>query len=77
MLPQGPFVLIHGNNLYVSCERVFRPTLEGRPVIVLSNNDGCAIVRSNESKSQVIDFACDFENLTLRRPMAVTTACSP
>ncbi len=47
---QGPFALIDGNNFYVSCERVFRPVLEGRPVIVLSNNDGCAIARSNEAK---------------------------
>ena len=36
---EGPFALIDGNNFYVSCERVFRPALEGRPVIVLSNND--------------------------------------
>ena len=34
------------NNFYVSCERVFRPDLEGKPVIVLSNNDGCAVARS-------------------------------
>jgi DNA polymerase V len=45
------FALVDGNNFYVSCERVFRPTLEGVPVIVLSNNDGCAIARSNEAKS--------------------------
>lgn len=45
------FALIDGNNFYVSCERVFRPTLEGVPVIVLSNNDGCAIARSNEARS--------------------------
>lgn len=45
------FALVDGNNFYVSCERVFRPTLEGVPVIVLSNNDGCAIARSNEAKT--------------------------
>lgn len=45
------FALVDGNNFYVSCERVFRPTLEGAPVIVLSNNDGCAIARSNEAKA--------------------------
>ena len=39
------------NNFYVSCERVFLPSLEGRPVIVLSNNDGCAVARSNEAKA--------------------------
>ncbi len=38
------------NNFFVSCERAFRPDLEGRPVIVLSRNDGCAIARSNEAK---------------------------
>ncbi len=38
------------NNFYASCERVFAPSLEGRPVIVLSNNDGCVIARSNEAK---------------------------
>jgi DNA polymerase V len=44
------YALIDGNNFYVSCERVFRPSLQGRPVVVLSNNDGCAIARSNEAK---------------------------
>jgi DNA polymerase V len=44
------YALIDGNNFYVSCERVFQPRLERRPVIVLSNNDGCAISRSNEAK---------------------------
>ena len=43
--------LIDVNNFYVSCERVFNPKLEGKPVIVLSNNDGCAIARSNEGKA--------------------------
>ena len=44
------FALADCNNFFVSCERVFRPDLEGRPVVVLSNNDGCAIARSNEAK---------------------------
>lgn len=43
--------LVDGNNFFVSCERVFRPDLEGRPVVVLSNNDGCVVARSNEAKS--------------------------
>ncbi|AIL13843.1 hypothetical protein IM40_10760 (plasmid) [Candidatus Paracaedimonas acanthamoebae] len=42
--------LLDCNNFYVSCERVFRPDLKGKPVVVLSNNDGCAIARSNEAK---------------------------
>ncbi|HHP0304368.1 Y-family DNA polymerase [Acinetobacter baumannii] len=44
------FFLIDVNNMYVSCERVFDPSLNDKPVIVLSNNDGCAVARSNESK---------------------------
>jgi len=44
------FCLVDSNNFYVSCERVFQPKLEGKPVIVLSSNDGCAIARSNEAK---------------------------
>jgi DNA polymerase V len=47
----GPIALIDCNNFYVSCERVFDRRLEGVPVIVLSNNDGCAIARSNEAKA--------------------------
>ena len=45
------YALVDGNNFYVSCERVFRHSLHGRPVVVLSNNDGCAIARSNEAKA--------------------------
>lgn len=45
------FALIDCNNFFVSCERIFRPDLEGKPVIVLSSNDGCAVARSNEAKA--------------------------
>lgn len=45
------FALIDCNNFFVSCERIFRPDLEGRPVVVLSSNDGCAVARSNEAKA--------------------------
>ena len=45
------FALIDGNNFYVSCERVFNPGLEGRPVVVLSNNDGCVVARSAEVRA--------------------------
>lgn len=45
------FALVDCNNFYVSCERVFNPALEGRAVVVLSNNDGCIIARSEEAKS--------------------------
>src|SRR5690606_8559256 len=45
------FALIDCNNFYASCERVFNPSLNGKPVVVLSNNDGCVIARSNEAKA--------------------------
>lgn len=45
------FALIDCNNFYVSCERVFNPTLRHKPVIVLSNNDGCVVARSEEAKA--------------------------
>ncbi|OGX88199.1 Y-family DNA polymerase [Hymenobacter glacialis] len=45
------YALVDCNNFYVSCERVFAPQLEGRPVVVLSNNDGCLIARSDEAKA--------------------------
>lgn len=45
------FALIDSNNFFVSCERVFRPDLAGKPVVVLSSNDGCAVARSNEAKA--------------------------
>ena len=45
------FALVDCNNFYVSCERVFDPALEGRPVVALSNNDGCVIARSEEAKA--------------------------
>ncbi len=52
MRKSGPvFALVDCNNFFVSCERVFRPDLEGRPVVVLSSNDGCAVSRSNEAKA--------------------------
>jgi hypothetical protein len=47
----GPVALVDCNNFYASCERVFQPALRGRPVVVLSNNDGCVIARSNEAKA--------------------------
>ena len=45
------FALVDGNNFFASCERVFRPSLDMRPIVVLSNNDGCVIARSPEAKA--------------------------
>ena len=44
------YALIDCNNFYASCERLFRPDLRNQPIVVLSNNDGCVIARSNEAK---------------------------
>ena len=45
------FALVDCNNFYVSCERLFRPDLRKKPVVVLSNNDGCVVARSQEVKA--------------------------
>ncbi len=51
------FALVDVNNMYVSCERVFQPALNGKPVVVLSNNDGACIARSNEAKDLGVKMA--------------------
>src|SRR5271157_4137953 len=50
------FALVDCNNFYASCERVFDPSLNKRPVVVLSNNDGCIVARSNEAKALGIEM---------------------
>ena len=45
------YAIVDCDNAYVSCERVFRPDLNGKPCVVLSNNDGCIVARSNEAKA--------------------------
>ena len=60
------FALVDCNNFYASCERVFRPDLNGKPVVVLSNNDGCVIARSHEAKALDIPMgapAFEFQEL--------------
>lgn len=54
------FALVDCNNFYASCERVFRPDLEGRPIAVLSNNDGCVVARSNEVKALGVPMATPY-----------------
>lgn len=57
---QTTFALVDCNNFYVSCERVFNPKLEGKPVVVLSNNDGVVVARSEEAKALGIKMAVPF-----------------
>jgi DNA polymerase V len=54
------FALVDCNNFYVSCERIFEPSLENKPVVVLSNNDGCVVSRSNEAKQLGIGMGVAF-----------------
>ncbi|WP_352892875.1 Y-family DNA polymerase [Mesorhizobium sp. M0984] len=54
------YALIDGNSFYCSCERAFAPALNGRPVIVLSNNDGCAVARTPEAKALGIAMGAPF-----------------
>lgn len=61
------FGLIDGNSFYVACERAFDPRLVGKPVIVLSNNDGCAIARSDEAKALGVKMG-EVWHLSKRKP---------
>jgi len=68
------FALTHYNNFYVSYKRVFRPALQGKPGVVLSNNDGCVIVRSEEAKALGISMglpAFQLTHLLQEHPIAV------
>ena len=57
------YAIVDCDNCYVSCERVFRPDLNGKPVVVLSNNDGCVVARSNEAKALGIKAGMPFYQL--------------
>src|SRR5215204_1656724 len=70
------FGLIDCNNFYVSCERVFNPKLKNKPVVVLSNNDGCVIARSNEAKSLQISMGEPYFKMKARFPKNYITALS-
>ncbi len=68
------FALVDCNNFYCSCERVFDPSLNGRPVVVLSNNDGCVISRSNEAKALGVEMgvpAFEIEDFLKKNNVAV------
>lgn len=70
------FALVDGNNFYVSCERVFDYSLRGKPVVVLSNNDGCAIARSAEAKALGIRMGHPLHLISeeIRQRLAVRSA---
>lgn len=70
------FALVDCNNFFVSCERVFRPELEGKAVVVLSNNDGCVVSRSNESKAMGISMCTPFYKVKHLADEGRLTACS-
>ena len=70
------FALVDCNNFFVSCERVFRPGLEGKAVVVLSNNDGCVVARSNESKAMGIKMCTPFYQVKHFTEKGLLTACS-
>ncbi len=59
----GMYALADGNCFYVSCERAFQPALEGRPVVVLSNNDGCVVSRSDEAKTLGIEMGAPIHQI--------------
>ena len=74
------FALIDCNNFYVSCERVFNPKLDNKPIVVLSNNDGCAISRSNEAKALGIPMgapAFKYEELFKKNDVKVFSSNFP
>lgn len=74
------YALVDCNNFYASCERVFNPTLNRKPVVVLSNNDGCVIARSNEAKSLGIPMgapAFEYESVFRRNDVKVFSANFP
>ncbi len=70
------FALIDINNCYVSCERVFNPYLNNKPVVVLSNNDGCVVSRSNEAKNLNIDMAVPWHEVQKQAEQAGVIAYS-
>src|SRR4028119_2198008 len=57
------FALVDCNNFYCSCERIFNPGLNGKPVVVLSNNDGCVIARSEEARALGITMGAPYFQL--------------
>ncbi len=77
---QQKFALVDCNNFYASCERVFDPKLEREPIVVLSNNDGCVIARSNEAKSLGIKMGVPYyqiKNLMIDKSVVIKSSNYP
>ena len=77
---RAKFALVDCNNFYASCERVFEPKLEGKPIVVLSNNDGCIIARSNEAKVLGIKMGAPYfklKNLITQNGVVVKSSNYP
>jgi len=71
------FALVDCNNFYASCERLFRPDLRNKPIAVLSNNDGCAIARSEEAKALGIPMGAPaFKIRHLKAHGLITMSCN-
>ena len=70
------YAIVDCDNAYVSCERVFRPDLNGKPCVVLSNNDGCIVARSNEAKALGIKAGTPYYQLKERFPNGEVTVFS-
>ena len=68
--------IVDCDNCYVSCERVFRPDLRNKPVVVLSNNDGCVVARSNEAKKMGIKAGMPYFQLAQQYPNGEVTVFS-
>ncbi|HAP05547.1 MAG TPA: UMUC domain-containing protein DNA-repair protein, partial [Gammaproteobacteria bacterium] len=77
---QQKFALVDCNNFYASCERVFDPKLERQPIVVLSNNDGCVIARSNEAKALGIKMGVPYyqvKDLMINKSVVIKSSNYP
>lgn len=70
------WALVDCDNFFCSCERVFRPDLNGKPVVVLSNNDGCVVARSREAKAMGIKMGLPYYQMLEQHPYSGITAFS-
>lgn len=68
--------IVDANNFYASCERIFDPSLEGKPIVVLSNNDGCVIARSEEAKAAGIPMGAPWQAIAPEAAMKGVVARS-